>query len=243
VASPLLGERLEQLRYRSYTLERAVLLGWGARARLKDARLYVLVSGASCSGSLEWTIEQAAEGGADVFQLREKTLTDCDLLDRARRVRRWTRKVGALFIVNDRPDVARLAEADGVHLGQDDMPVKDARRILGPEAIIGVSTHDLDQVRRAVLDGASYIGVGPTFPSGTKTFETFPGLDFVRAATAETSLPVFVIGGVNAKTIAEAVAAGARRVAVGQAVTGAEDPGSAVRALRSALASAAEAGE
>src|SRR5205807_8984108 len=113
---------------------------------------------------------EAAAGGADVFQLREKDLPDGRLLERARDVRRWTREVGALFIVNDRPDVARLAEADGVHLGQGDMPVKDARRILGPDALIGVSTHDLDQLRQAVLDGAGYVGVGPTFPSQTKQF-------------------------------------------------------------------------
>src|SRR5207249_3555462 len=101
-------------------------------------------------------------GGTTMFQLREKNLTDQALLERARSVRRWTRQAGALFLVNDRPDIARLAEADGVHLGQDDLSVKDARRIVGPDLLIGVSTHDLDQVRRAILDGASYLGIGPT---------------------------------------------------------------------------------
>src|SRR5262249_37597577 len=141
----------------------------------------------------------AAAGGADVIQLREKTLADRELVERARNVRRWTRKAGVLFVVNDRPDVARLVEADGVHLGQDDMPVKDARRILGADALIGVSTHSIEQVRQAVLDGANYIGVGPTFPSATKVFEEFPGLDFVRAVLAETTLPAFAIGGINAQ--------------------------------------------
>src|SRR5207248_6725982 len=101
---------------------------------------------------------------------RQKELSDRELLERAREIRRWTREAGALFIVNDRPDIARLVEADGVHLGQDDLPVKEARRILGPDALIGVSTHDIEQLRQAVLDGASYIGVGPTFPSDTKDF-------------------------------------------------------------------------
>jgi thiamine-phosphate pyrophosphorylase len=237
VHGPDLGQALEQLRYRSYTLEKAVLAGTGARERLAGARLYVLVSGSLCAAALDWTIAEAAAGGADVFQLREKELDDRALLERARKVRRWTRRAGTLFVVNDRPDIARLAEADGVHLGQDDLPVKEARRILGPEALIGVSTHDVDQLRRAVLDGASYVGVGPTFPSGTKAFDEFPGLDFVRQAAAETSLPAFVLGGINLQTVGAAVAAGARRVAVGQAVCQADDPRQAAADLRRALGS------
>jgi thiamine-phosphate pyrophosphorylase len=235
IAGPQLGERLEQMRYRAYTLERAVLLGSESRQRLRHARLYVLLSGAECAASLEWTIEEAAAGGVDMVQLREKKLPDRELLERSRNVRRWTRKAGVLFIVNDRPDVARLAEADGVHLGQDDMPVKDARRILGPDAIVGVSTHTMEQVRQAVLDGANYIGVGPTFPSATKSFDEFPGLAFVRQALAETTLPAFAIGGINAQTIAAAAAAGARRAAVSHAIARADDPRSMAMALRRAL--------
>src|SRR5262249_1851331 len=144
-------------------------------------------------------------------------------------------RAGVLFIVNDRPDIARLAEADGVHLGQDDLPVKEARRLLGPEALIGVSTHSLEQIRQAVLDGASYIGVGPTFASQTKTFDDFPGLDFVRAAVSETSLPAFAIGGVNLETAAAAAAAGATRVAVSQAIAAADDPRSVAAELVAAL--------
>ena len=166
-----------------------------------DVRLCVLLTGSQCVGPLEWTVKEAAAGGAGMIQLREKDLSDRELLERAREVRRWTREAGVLFIVNDRPDVARLVEADGVHLGQDDLPVKEARRILGPDALIGVSTHTIEQVRQAVLDGASYLGVGPTFPSRTKKFSEFPGLDFVRAVAAETTLPAFVIGGVNLDTV------------------------------------------
>jgi thiamine-phosphate pyrophosphorylase len=228
---PDLGRALEALRYRSYTLERALLLGTTARERLVTARLMVLLTGAHCTASLDWTVAEAAAGGATVFQLREKSLTDAEFLERARRVRRRTRDAGALFIVNDRPDVARLAEADGVHLGQDDLPVKEARRVVGPGMLIGVSTHNLEQLRRAVLDGASYIGVGPTFPSGTKSFDHFAGLEFVRQAAAETSLPAFAIGGVNADTIAAAASAGAKRVAVSQAICRAADPRAAAAAL------------
>jgi thiamine-phosphate pyrophosphorylase len=235
LAGPDLGRVMESLRYRSYTLERAILLGTEARQRLQDTRLHVLVTRSRCTAALDWTIAEAAAGGAQVIQLREKGLDDREFLERARQVRRWTFQAGVLFLVNDRPDIARLAEADGVHLGQEDLPVKEARRILGPEALIGVSTHNLQQLRQAVLDGASYVGVGPTFSSGTKDFAELPGLDFVRRAAGETSLPAFVIGGINQETIGAAVAAGACRVAVSQAICQAEDPRAVAAALRQAL--------
>jgi thiamine-phosphate pyrophosphorylase len=235
VIHPRIGSAMEQLRYRAYTLERTIFIGADARERLADARLYVLLTGALCHRSLDWTIQAAAAGGATIFQLREKEYDDRALLQRARNVRQWTRQANALFIVNDRPDIARLVEADGVHLGQDDMPVKEARRILGPDPLIGVTTHNIDQLRQAVRDGASYLGVGPTFCSATKEFEELAGLDFVRQAVAETSLPAFIIGGVNSQTIGEAVAAGARRVAVSQAVCRAEDVRAAAAALLGAF--------
>jgi thiamine-phosphate pyrophosphorylase len=140
-----------------------------------------------------------------------------------------------LFILNDRPDIARLAEADGIHIGQDDLPVKEARRILGPDGLIGVSTHNLGQVRQAILDGASYIGVGPVFPSGTKEFEDLAGLELVRQVAGETTLPVFVIGGINPQNIGQALAAGARRVAVSQAICQAKEPRLVAAELRRML--------
>src|SRR6185436_664210 len=166
-----------------------------------DARLYVLVTSAACRLSLVGTIKEAALGGAQIIQLREKGIDDRTLLARARDVRKLTRSCGVLFIMNDRPDIARLAEADGVHLGQDDMPVREARRLLGPDAIIGVSTHNLEQVGQAIIDGANYIGVGPTFPSQTKAFDEFAGLEFVREAMAQTSLPAFAIGGIHLENL------------------------------------------
>ncbi len=229
------GKALEQLRYRSYTLEKAILLGAAARERLAGAVLYVLLSASSCTGSLEQTIGEAAAGGVQVIQLREKGLNDRDLLERATKVRQWTRRAGVLFVVNDRADVARLVGADGVHLGQDDLPVREARRILGPEALIGVSTHTLEQVRQAVLEGASYLGVGPTFPSQTKDFATLAGLDFVRQACAETTLPAFVLGGVDASNVGAVIAVGAKRVAVSRAIARAEDPRAIATQLRFAL--------
>jgi thiamine-phosphate pyrophosphorylase len=233
--SASLGEHLKQLRYQAYTLERALVLGAGTRQRLAEARLYVLLTGAECVQGLERTIREAAAGGAQVFQLREKRLADRELLERARRVRQWTRQAGALFILNDRADLARLAEADGVHLGQDDLSVRDARRVLGPSALIGVSTHEPAQLRQAVLDGASYVGIGPTFASQTKAFVGFAGLEFVQHAAATTTLPAFAIGGIVVANVAQVVAAGLRRVAVSRAVCQAEDPRAAAAALRQIL--------
>jgi thiamine-phosphate pyrophosphorylase len=235
ITGPLLAERLEQMRYRAYTLERAIILGREARQVLRDSQLYVLLSGADCARSLGWTITEAAGGGASIIQLREKGLSDQHLLQRAREVRRLTHKAGVLFIVNDRPDIARLVEADGVHLGQNDLPVKEARRLLGSRALIGVSTHTIEQVRAAVLDGASYLGIGPAFSSGTKVFDHLPGPAFIRAALAETTLPAFAIGGINLKTVGAAVESGARRVAVSQAIAQAEDPRGVAKALLSVL--------
>lgn len=226
---------LEQVRYRIYALERALAPRSRLHAQLADARLYVLLTGSQCAAALDWTIAEAAAGGARVFQLREKDLPDRELLARARNVRRWTRDAGSLFIMNDRPDLARLCEADGVHLGQDDLPVHSARRIVGPDALIGVSVHTPDQLRRAVLEGADSIGVGPTFPSRTKNFDQFPGLALVQYAAAETTLPTFVLGGINPTNIAQVIAAGGRRIAVSAAIATADDPQSVARQLVNAL--------
>jgi thiamine-phosphate pyrophosphorylase len=137
--------------------------------------------------------------------------------------------------VNDRPDLARLAEADGVHLGQDDLSIKDARHLLGPEALIGRSTHSVAQLRQAVLEGADYLGIGPVFPSRTKEFQDFPGVNFVAQAVAETSLPAFALGGVEPGNIAQVLNAGARRIAVGAAIARATDPEQVSRLLKEKL--------
>lgn len=235
VHSPHLGQALEQLRYRAYTLERALVLGSSSRQRLQGARLYVLLTGSQCIASLDWIIAEVAAAGASIVQLREKDKSDRELLERARQVRHWTRQANVLFIVNDRPDIARLVDADGVHLGQDDLPVREARRILGPDALIGVSTHNIEQLHRAILDGANYLGVGPAFASTTKQFTDLAGLDFVRQATAETTLPTFILGGINLQTIDKAIAAGARRIAVSAAIAHADDPRTVAATLLATL--------
>jgi thiamine-phosphate pyrophosphorylase len=235
LADPGVGREFEALRYRVYSIENPLLRRESVRGKLAASKLYVLLTGSDCQAALDWTIERAAAGGATIVQLREKTLADRELLARARDVRRWTHQAGVLFVMNDRPDIARLAEADGVHLGQGDLQVAEARRVVGPHALIGVSTHDIDQVRQAVLDGADYLGVGPVFSSKTKTFANFPGLEFVRAATAETSLPAFALGGITCQNVAQVIAAGSKRIAVSSAVVRAEDPENTTRELRAAL--------
>jgi thiamine-phosphate pyrophosphorylase len=227
--------QMSGLRYRAYTLEKAVFVAHAARTRLAHQRLCLLVTRDLCARGAEFVVRSALDASVRMVQVREKSLPDRELLAWARLVREWTAQVGALCIINDRPDLAFLADADGVHLGQDDLSVHDARRVVGPGSLIGVSTHTLEQAQAAALDGADYIGVGPVNPSGTKSFEAFPGLELVRQVTSSVSLPAFAIGGLSAETIAAVLAAGADRVAVSGAVCGAADPAGAARNLLSLL--------
>lgn len=229
----------EALRYRTYTLEKALDTTRVSRERLADARLCVLVDGAQDIDAFTARVRAIVDAGASMLQLRDKTLEGGTLVQRARALVEITRAGGALAIVNDRADVAAAAGADGVHVGQTDLSVHDARSIVGPRPLIGVSTHGIEDARRAVLDGANYLGAGPTFPSKTKAFDAFPGLDYLRQVSAEVTLPTFAIGGITAQNVGEVLAAGAARVAVSGAVARAEDPAAAVRGLVNHLADGA----
>lgn len=227
--------RFEVLRYDLYTLEKMTMAAVAAHRALGEARLYVLAGGLPTFGDLTWRVGEALAGGAQVIQLREKGLPDRVLLKYAQEVRRLTESARARFILNDRPDLARLVGADGVHLGQDDLSVRDTRRIVGTRALIGVSTHDLDQLEQAVLEGAGYLGVGPVFASETKGFDELPGPTFVRQAAETTSLPWFAIGGITAENLDEVLDAGARRIAVRSAILSADRPREAAASLRTRL--------
>ena len=169
-------------------------------------------------------------GGARLLQLRLKDATSRELLRVAEIIRERTHIVGAAFVVNDRPDVARAVDADGVHLGQDDLPVAAARRIVGPALLIGVSTHDLTQLRAAAAEGADYVAVGPVYATQSKTGALAPrGLDLIRAARAATSLPIVAIGGITAETAPAVRAAGADSVAMIAALVRTPDVAAAVR--------------
>ena len=231
LADPHFAKAMEAIRYRLYTLEKAIDLGRTSRERLESVRLCVLVDGQRTAAAFEQFVSALVGTGDLMIQLRDKSLDDRTLLERARRLRQLTRGTGSLAVINDRADVAAAIGADGVHLGQEDLPVKDARAVVGTRMLIGVSTHNLDQARAAVLDGANYLGAGPTFPSQTKLFDTFAGLEYLRQVAAEIRLPTFAIGGITAERLPTVLAAGVRRIAVGAAVAAAGEPASAARKL------------
>ena len=237
VASPTLAAKLEALRYQFYTIERSLTSTQDNRLRLRGASLCVLIDGCDSLEAFTAKTQALIDAGVPMIQLRDKQLGDAELMQRAKVLVRLARSSDkpspnpslqgrgtTLIIVNDRPDIAAAADADGVHLGQDDLTVKDARTILGPHKLIGVSTHNLQQARAAVLDGADYLGAGPTFPSTTKEFTALAGPEFLKQLAAEISLPTFAIGGIDAQNLAKVLAIGISRVAVSGAVAGAANP-------------------
>jgi thiamine-phosphate pyrophosphorylase len=217
-------------------------------SRLAAARLYLCTDARRERGDLAQFVDAALAGGVDIVQLRDKgsageqrfgpleardELAACEILAGA------ARRHGALFAVNDRADIARAAGADVLHLGQGDLPLAVAREIVGPDTLIGLSTHDQDQVAWAVDSTADYFCVGPCWPTPTKPGRQAPGLPLVRtAAELGGDKPWFAIGGIDAQRLPDVLAAGARRIVVVRAITGAADPRAAAGRLRSALAAA-----
>lgn len=201
----------------------------------EQVKLYVLLTEAGCLGDWYRTAEDILAGGAQAIQLREKHVDDRELLERATRLRSICDRHGALLIINDRADIAGAA-AHGVHLGQDDLSVAEARRIVGPNSIIGLSTHTLEQAKAALEDPPEYLAVGPMFPSTTKPQDHIAGPATLNAVREITSLPLVAIGGITADNAAELGAADA--LAVCSAVIGAEDVTSAVRELLAATGAA-----
>ena len=202
-----------------------------ARERLRQARLYLVVEAAA-----EPALEPALRGGVDMVQLRDKDADDETLLRAAARFRKLCAEHGALFWVNDRPDLARAAGADGVHLGQDDQPVAEVREQLGPDVLIGLSTHSPRQFDAALESEADQLSVGPVWETPTKAGRPAAGLDYVRYAAAHgANAAWFAIGGIDAGNVGEVVAAGARRIVVVRAIRDATDPERAAAELREAL--------
>ena len=193
---------------------------------LADSRLYLI---APARADLEELIEAGVRGGVDAVQVREKALPDGDLLPRLEAARGTTRRLRVPLVVNDRPDLALLCEADYVHVGQDDLPVAAARRL---GLAVGLSTHAPEEIDRADAD---YIGVGPVYATPTKEGRPAAGLDLVRYAAERARQPWFAIGGIDATNVAAVVAAGASRVAVVRAICDAPDPERAAAELLAAL--------
>jgi thiamine-phosphate pyrophosphorylase len=174
LADAKFAEEIERIRYRLYTLEKAIDTERTSLSRLEGVRLCVLVDGRETVEDFERLVTSLVEAGVGMIQLRDKRLSDRDLAARARALKASIRDKPTLAIVNDRPDVAAATHVDGVHLGQEDLSVKDARTIVGTRMLVGVSTHSLDQARAAALEGANYLGAGPTFPSRTSIPRTRP---------------------------------------------------------------------
>jgi len=245
---PLAGEAAA-IRYGLYDLEVDVLRaaagpGW-RRELLQQCQLYLVTSPVA---NLEAVVAAALGAGVRLVQYRAKAdapagdapaggpaITDQQRLADARALRELCARHGALFLVNDRLDLALAVDADGVHLGQDDLPPAIARSLLGPDRLIGRSTNRIEQLHQAVADGCDYVGVGPVNATPTKPGRDPVGLEYVRQAAAASPIPFFAIGGIDATTLDGAVAAGASRVAVVRAITHAADPGAASAALLARL--------
>lgn len=247
--APAFAGRVKQIRYRSYTLQQQLSSVTETRTpnqheqrvqKLQNAVLYVLITESLCRSPWQRVVEATLRGGVDVLQLREKHLSDRELLRRARWTADACRSAGCLFIVNDRVDVAVAANADGAHVGQDELSIPDARAVLRSGQILGISTHTLNQAQAAIMEGVDYIGVGPTFPTASKTFSEFPGLALVAEVSRDVQIPAFVIGGIGVENLEAVRQAGGTRVALASSVVGSENPESIVRELKRQLGEPAE---
>ncbi len=202
------------------------------RQRLRDARLYLI-----CEDRPDEFLAAALRGGVDIVQLRMKDAEDEQILAVAERFARVCAEHEALLILNDRPDLVASAGADGVHVGQDDMPAGEARALVGADRIVGLSTHTPGQIQQAARAGVDYIGVGPVHATPTKPGRPAVGPELVRYAAEHARMPFFAIGGIDADNTAAVLEAGGGRIAVVRALTRSEDPEATARELRAALAS------
>lgn len=201
------------------------------RQRLQEARLYLV-----CDERPDSFLERALTGGVDIVQVRIKKGADDErIVAVGRRYARLCARFGALLIVNDRPDLVAAAGADGVHVGQDDMPVGEARAVVGEDRLVGLSTHSPAQIDAAAGTGVDYIGVGPVHATPTKPGRPAVGFDLVGYAAEHATVPFFAIGGIDERCVADVCRAGGRRVAVVRALTESPDPEGAARRLRAGL--------
>jgi thiamine-phosphate pyrophosphorylase len=204
------------------------------RERLRTARLYFVCEARPGGEDPEPLLKAALDGGVDIIQLREKS-GDLRVIERsAQTFRRMADNYGVPFVINDDPELAISVRADGVHIGQDDMSVEDARRIVGTEVLIGLSTHSVDQISAAT--GVDHISVGPVWETPTKAGRPAVGLELVEHAAKTTTIPFFAIGGIDTDNIGKVLAAGARRVCVVRAIRDSKDPTGVAQSLRRSFA-------
>lgn len=220
IYNPEMGSAFKQMRYRVYTLESS-LLAYRRQQQLARSHFYLVTNP---SEHLFAIVEAALQGGLNIVQYRDKSADDTVRLNKAQKLCELCHRYGALFILNDRVDLAIATGADGVHLGQEDIPISLARQLLGPGRIIGRSTTNKEEMHRAIKDGADYIGVGPVYETPTKPGKSAAGLDYVRYAVEHSTVPWFAIGGIDINNLEEVLKAGADRIAVVRSVMEAEQP-------------------
>ena len=229
------ASRVEAIRYRSYDVELKLARTLRPSTRFDAVRLYVLITESACRADWLATAEAAILGGADCLQLREKQLDSAEFLRRARLLVNLCRSLQVISIINDRPDIAILADADGVHVGQEDFSAIEVRKLIGHEKIVGVSTHHIEHAKQAVLDGADYIGVGPVFRSATKPREFVAGVEYAAEVAKTIRIPAVAIAGITGDNIKVVLATGLRAVAVTAAVVGCDNVEAATRRLKDEL--------
>ncbi len=229
--APGLAKLAKDMRYRLYVLE-SELLGGSLRQRLLAAHLYLVTSPVP-----HWleVVEKSLRGGVTLVQYRRKNLPDREMLWDLRQLRQLCDRYQALMLVNDRVDLALVSQADGVHLGQTDLPVAEARQLLGSQRLIGLSTTNAEELAQALKSGVDYIGVGPVYATPTKAEKPPAGLEYVRLAAEKAHLPWFAIGGIDPHNLPEVLRAGASRVAVVRALMEAADPTQTARAMLAEL--------
>ncbi len=220
---PSLADAFERLRYAVYAIEQRTFGQPERHGTLADVRVCLLADCRQVLDQIVPQVEAYLDAGAAMIQLRDKETDDRELLRAARELCR-VRPQGLLVIVNDRPDIAAIADTDGVHVGQEDLPAAEARRIVGPTRLVGVSTHEVGQLSAAVQQGADYVGFGPVFPTPTKDFTQFVGPVETGRMTERSPLPLFAIGGITPDNLGELTDAGVGRVAVSSAVWNSRDP-------------------
>ena len=230
----------DKLRYETYTLEKQIYerLKMNIKKYLLDKRNLYLVTNSDKFDSDEEFLDRVAlalKNGVDIVQLREKNRPAKEIIKLGLKIRELTSNFNALFIVNDRVDIAKIVKADGVHLGQDDISFASAREILGEEAIIGISTHKPDDAIRAMADGADYIGVGPVFKTPTKPGRIPVGLEYIKWASENVNIPFFAIGSIEPDNINEVINAGASRIAVVRAIMNSDNPACNIEIFKSKL--------
>ncbi|MFA5863233.1 MAG: thiamine phosphate synthase [Phycisphaerae bacterium] len=225
--APTVSDLASRMRFEIYQFEKELFLS-SPRTRFAQIKLYLLIGSDFCP--MEKIVELAGpllDAGVDCLQLREKKLPDKEIFRLSEKLAKLCRDKEKLFIVNDRPDIALAVAADGVHIGQEDLPIDAVRQILGPDRIIGISTHTIPQLREAIEKNPSYIAIGPAFDTTTKPHEPTAGLEYITAVISElcdAGLPEVAIGGITIDNLPKLMSTGVRRVAVCSAILSAKNP-------------------